>query len=135
MCGITSPSVVRDELISTCSPELEKQLFHMAGIDLNSFSEVQLLDQIREVAVRGLSVEVHRHQFHSLRQSQGEDVTQFISRLRSKASLCSFSVMAHRPTAESLTPGSVSYEEDVLRTQMIVGLYDKDHQNLTRTAS
>lgn len=135
MCGITSPSVVRDELISTCSPELEKQLFHMAGIDLNSFSEVQLLDQIREVAVRGLSVEVHRHQFHSLRQSQGEDVTQFISRLRSKASLCSFSVMAHRPTAESLTPGSVSYEEDVLRTQMIVGLYDKDHQNRILTNS
>ena len=128
-CQLKSSSAIRDELLSTCSQDLEKQLFNIAGAGLNRLTEEQLLDQIREVAVRGLNVEVHRHQFHAMRQSQGEDITQFVSRLRSKASLCSFAVTAHRPTEESQCPGPISYEEDALKTQMVVGLYDKDHQN------
>ena len=64
-----------------------------------------------------------------MRQSQGENITQYVSRLRSKASLCSFSVTAFRPTEDAKNPGPVSYEEDALRTQMVVGLYDKEHQN------
>ena len=128
-CQLKSTSAIRDELLSTCSQDLEKQLFNIAGAGLNRLTEEQLLDQIREVAVRGLNVEVHRHQFHAMRQSQGEDITQYVSRLRSKASLCSFAVTAHRPTEESQCPGPISYEEDALKTQVVVGLYDKDHQN------
>ena len=128
-CKLTSVSAIRDELLSTCSQDLEKQLFNLAGTSLNGLTEEKLLAQIKEVAVRGLNVEVHRHQFHAMRQSQGEDITQYVSRLRSKASLCSFSVTAFRPTKEAKDPGPVSYEEDALRTQMVVGLYDKEHQN------
>ena len=128
-CRLTAPSAIRDELLSTCSQDLERQLFNLCGTGLNVLTETQLLDQIKEVAVRGLNVEVHRHQFHAMRQSQGEDITQFVSRLRAKASLCAFSVMAFRPNEGSEEAGPVSYEEDALRTQLVVGIYDKDHQN------
>ena len=133
--GISSDESIRNELLSTCSPELEKQLFHLRGTSLSQLSETELLAQIKAVAVRGLHTAVHRSQFHALRQTQGEDVTHFVSRLRSKAALCDFSVVAHRPHDESTEPGPVSYEEDVLQTQMVVGLYNSEHQSQILSAA
>ena len=64
-----------------------------------------------------------------MRQGEGEDLAQFLAKLKAKAALCDFSVIAHRPLAESDEPGPLSYEEDVLQTQLIVGLRNTDHQN------
>ena len=127
--ALTKDETVRHELLSACSPDLERQLFHLRGTTLNVLSESDLLAQIKAVAVRGLHTAVHRSQFHALRQAQGEDITHFVSRLRSKAALCDFSVIAHRPHAASTEPGPISYEEDVLQTQMVVGLYNPEHQS------
>ena len=133
--NLTGDQVIRHELLSACSPDLERQLFHLRGTTLNQSSEDDLLAQIKAVAVRGLHTAVHRSQFHAMRQAQGEDVTHFVSRLRSKAALCDFSVTAHRPHEESTEPGPISYEEDVLQTQMVVGLYNPEHQSQILSAA
>ena len=127
--GTESEHALRNELLSSCSPELEKQLFHLKGDSLNVLNETDLLAQIKAVAVRGLHTTVHRSQFHALRQTQGEDITHYVARLRSKAALCDFSVPAYRPHPDSNQPGPVSYEDDILQTQMIVGLCNTDHQS------
>ena len=70
-----------------------------------------------------------------MRQGEGEDLAQFVARLRAKAALCDFNVMAHRPLADSREPGPLSYEDDVLQTQLIVGLHSTEHQNKILTAA
>ena len=133
--GLSGEQVIRQELLSACSSDLERQLFHLRGTALNQSNESDLLAQIKAVAVRGLHTAVHRSQFHALRQAQGEDITHFVSRLRSKAALCDFSVTAHRPHEASTEPGPISYEEDVLQTQMVVGLYNPEHQSQILSAA
>ena len=117
------------ELLSACSSELEKRLFQLRGPSLTKNTEEELLTHIKSVAVQALHTAVHRRQFHELRQHEGEDITQFVARLRSKAAMCEFHVLAHRPNADSTEPGPLSYEDDVLQTQLVVGLYNSHHQN------
>ena len=120
---------VTQELLSACSSELEKRLFQLRGPSLTNNSEEELLTHIKSMAVQALHTAVHRRQFHELRQFEGEDITQFVARLRSKAALCEFYVNAYRPHAGSQEPGPLSYEDDVLQTQLVVGLYNQRHQN------
>ena len=118
-----------EQLLSACSPELERRLFNLRGSSLATVSEGDLLTQIKSVAVRGLHTAVHRRQFHSMHQGEGEDLSQFVGRLRAKAALCDFNVTAHRPVAGSREPGPLSYEDDVMQTQLVVGLYNTEHQH------
>ena len=124
-----TPTAAADQLLSACSPELERRLFNLRGTSLSTIAEEELLRQIKSVAVRGLHTAVHRRQFHSMRQGEGEDLAQFVARLRAKAALCDFNIMAHRPVADSTEPGPLSYENDALQTQLVVGLYNLEHQN------
>ena len=109
-----TPTAAADQLLSSCSPELERRLFNLRGTSLSTITEEDLLQQIKSVAVRGLHTAVHRRQFHSMRQGEGEDLAQFVAKLRAKAALCDFTVIAHRPLAESREPGPLSYEDDVM---------------------
>ena len=126
--GLTQDGITQ-ELLSACSPELEKRLFQLRGPSLTKNSEDQLLTHIKSVAVQALHTAVHRRQFHELRQFEGEDITQFAARLKSKAALCEFHVQAHRPHADSQEPGQLSYQDDVLQAQLVVGLYNAHQQN------
>ena len=124
-----APTAAADQLLSSCSPELERRLFNLRGTSLSTITEEDLLQQIKSVAVRGLHKAVHRRQFHSMRHGEGEDLAQFVAKLRAKAALCDFSVIAHRPLAESREPGPLSYEDDVMQTQLVVGLHNTEQQN------
>ena len=124
-----TPTAAADQLLSACSAELERRLFHLRGTSLSAITEDELLKQIKAVAVRGLHTAVHRRQFHSMRQGEGEDLAQFVARLKAKAALCDFKVIAHRPLPDSTEPGPLSYEDDALQTQLVVGLYNVDQQN------
>ena len=85
----TAQSDTAQELLSACPPELEKRLFQLRGPNLTKNSEGELLKHIRTVLVLTLHTAAHRKQFHELRQFDGEDITQFVARLRSKAALWS----------------------------------------------
>ena len=125
MTKISDTVAIRNELRSTCSTIVSKLLFDFVGADqLNSCTEQQLLAHIKSVAVKGVHKEVHCQTFHSLHQSPGESITCFLARLRAQAALCEFCITCSFETCTT----SVSYAEDMIAGQMIVGLANVDHQ-------
>ena len=127
ICGLEDPAVIRNELRATCTPEANRLLFELIGPErLNSASEENLLQQIRLVTVKGLHKEVHRHEFHSMRQKEGESVTHFLARLRGQAKFCEFHVKC--PNDQNCGQ-QVDYSDDMVAGQMIAGLAKLEHQS------
>ena len=113
-----------NELRSCCSTEVNTLLFQYIGPDtLNSTSETSLLEHIKSVAVKGLHIEVHRKNFGSLYQQDGESITRFVARLRSQAGLCDFFV-----SCSCDEPRNVSFAEQMVSHQLIIGIRNQDHQ-------
>lgn len=117
---------IRNDLRSACSSSVNEMLFNFVGPDaLNSASEAQLLAYIKSVAVKSIHPEVYRQQFFAMRQSDGESITCFISRLKSQAMLCDFKRNCDCNTDHCIT----SYSEDMIKSQVIAGLRNASHQN------
>ena len=93
----------------------------MVGEQLITLSEQALMEQIRAVAVLTVHKVVHRVEFSKIRQDEGESIAHFVSRLKAKASLCAFTVVAE-------APGDVSYEDNMVEGQMMSGLYSDEHR-------
>ncbi len=135
MSKLTVTADIRDNLRQCCSSSLNKRLFDLkSAATLNSASEDDLLKWMKEVAVKGVHQEVHRTQFVNIRQKQGESVTGYLGRLKSKSSLCDFRVSAPSTCANTdctcANHGTqVSYQDDMVSTQMVAGLYNTDHQS------
>ena len=127
MCRMKTLATIRNELRTTLTPEANKLLFELYGPELlNTASEEYLLNQIRLVTVKGLHKEVHRQQFHAMRQLEGESVTHFLSRLRGKAKFCQFQVSC--PNSNQCGQ-LVSYSDDMVAGQLIAGLANSEHQS------
>ena len=134
MAKLTAVDEIRDNLRQCCASVLNKRLFDLKGpTALNDANEKDLLAWMRQTAVKGVHMEVHRNNFVQLKQKQGETINTFLSRLKAEASLCEFRQAA--PTncsVESCTCPNhgfrVSYEDDQVSTQLVAGLYNSDHQ-------
>ena len=101
---------------------MNKLLFEYVGpTQLDSATEVELLAHIKSVAVKGLHKEVHRMNFGKMRQADGESITHYVARLKSKASLCSFVISC-------ACQENVSYAEEMISQQLVTGLRDQQHQ-------
>jgi len=68
---------------------------------------------------------VHRQNFQQIKQSEGEPLTHYVARLRSQATLCDFHITCSRQGCGSLE----SYTKDMIATQMISGVLNKEHQS------
>lgn len=91
MTQLNDPTEIRNELRSACNSSVNEMLFNFIGPDaLHNATEEQLLEYIKSVAVKTVHPEVYRQQFFVMRQSDGETITSFISRLKSQAMLCIF---------------------------------------------
>ena len=129
MASLSSAAEIRNELRSACSPKVNEMLFNFVGPDaLNTASEEALMDFIKSVAVKVVHPEVYRQQFFTLRQSDCESITNFIStlsRLKAQAMLCAFNGKG------SCTQNTcvVSYSEDMVKSQLIAGLRNPSHQS------
>ena len=126
MASLTSASEIRNELRSACSEKINEMLFNFAGPDaLNNATENELMNHIKTVAVRAVHPEVYRQQFFTMRQTDGESVTNFISRLKAQAMLCAFNSKGSCNT-EGCT---VSFFEDMVKSQLIAGTRNPSHQS------
>jgi len=124
MARLTGPAEIRNELRSSCSPAVNELLFNFVGPDkLNRSTEEELLTHIRSVAVKAVHSEVYRQQFFRLKQSDGESITHFVSRLKSQAMLCDFTQTCHNAQCET------SYSANMITSQLIAGLYNQSHQS------
>ena len=112
------------ELREACSTDINKLLYEFVGAsELNSedLTETKLLEHIKLVAVKTVHKEVHRWKFGGLVQTNGEPVSRFIGRLKSQASLCSFTVKCQ-------CGHDVSYAEEMVSQRMVTGLANPEHQ-------
>ena len=83
--------------------------------------------------MKGVHKEVHRTQFVACKQKQGECLNAFHGRLKSEASLCDFRIQAPGSCADTdctcANHGmSLSYQDDMVSTQFVAGLYNNEHQ-------
>lgn len=134
MSHITARTDIIDNLRQCCTPQLNRRLFDMKGpTTLDAATEENLLSWLKDIAVKGLHMEVHRTGFVSLRQKQGELTNAYLAKLKSKATLCEFHVQApaqcNDNTCNCTNHGLVlSYEDDMVATQLVAGIYNDDHQ-------
>ena len=134
MAKLTAIADVRDNLRQCCAIPLNKRLFDLKGpAVLNQASETDLLLWMKQTAVKGVHMEVHRNTFVQLKQKQGETISSYLGRLKAEASLCEFRQAA--PDSCSVQTCTcrnhgikVSYEDDQVATQLVAGLYNSDHQ-------
>ena len=127
---------IRDNLRQCCSQQLNKRLFDLKGsnaLDADVATEVNLLAWMKEIAVKGLHAEVHRTRFVNLKQKQGESVIAFAARLKAEALLCEFRVDAPDQCSDNNCNCenhgvAVMYEDGLMSTQIVAGLYNKEHQ-------
>ena len=116
---------IRLELRECCSTDVNKFLFEYVGpTKLNQCTETELLAHIKSIAVKVVHKEVHRMEFHSLIQDQGEPVTQWVARLRAKAFLCGFEI----PCTSCTPHQTISYAEEEISQRLIAGLCNQEHQ-------
>ena len=144
MAKLVAVGGIRDNLRQCCTPQLDKRLFDIKGSEtLNAATEEDLLKWIKEIAVKGVHKEVHRTQFVHTRQKQGESHNSYYSTLKSASSFCDFRV--HAPSTCAAGDGcncpnhgmAISYQDDMVATQLIAGLYNSDHKSkvLSESAS
>ena len=134
MAKLTAIVDIRDNLRQCCADQLNKRLFDIRGSGaLDNASEIELLTWIKEIAVKGVHKEVHRTLLAKLKQKPGESINAYYGKLKAESSLCDLRVAA------PATCGSVdchcdnhgiqvSYQDDLVATQLIAGLYNSDHQ-------
>ncbi|XP_057298990.1 uncharacterized protein LOC130629697 [Hydractinia symbiolongicarpus] len=100
-------------------------LYNFVGPDaLDRATEAELLSYIKSVAVKTIYPEVYRQQFISMRQSDSETITHFISRLKSQAMLCNFSRKCDCDDQNC----EISYSENMIMSQIIAGLLSSSHR-------
>lgn len=125
MASLTSASKIRNELCSACSGKINELLFNFASSDaLNNATENELTNHIKTVAVRAVHPEVYHQQSFTMRQTDGESVTNFISRPKAQAMLCAFNSKGSCNTAGC----TVSFFEDMEKSQLIAGTRNPSHQ-------
>ena len=126
MASITTNAEIRNELRSACSSKVNEMLFNFVGPDiLNTATELDLLKHIKAVAVRAVHPEVYRQQFFTLKQSDSESVTNFVSRLKAQAMLCAFSTKGTCQTQDC----HASYSSEMVKSQLIAGTRNPSHQS------
>ena len=118
------PEHLTDELRACCSMELRKTLFDLLGSSLQTLDEDGLLEKIRSVAVIGKNKAVHRKEFYEIHQAPDEPINRFVAKLRSKAERCNFTQKCSKNDCDQ----SNNYGDEMVKDQMVCGLYDKDIQ-------
>ena len=103
------------QLYYCCTIDLQK-ILDGVGVE-SSCPEGELMDKIKEVAVRKRNVLLSTVQFLSM-QAEGESVKKFASRLNRKAMECEF----------ILPKGETDYSKKMVQFQLISGLGDSDTQ-------
>ena len=116
---------IRNELRSTCSQSVNEMLFNFIGpTSLNSATEEEMLNYIKSVSVKTVHPEVYRQQFFTMKQTDGESITRFISRLKSQAMLCDLKIKCDCQEDHCVS----SYSEDMIKSQLIGGIRNSSHQ-------
>ena len=128
------PENAPTELRSCCSEDLRLMLFELEGSSIDNLDEKSLLQKIRQTAVKKKNTAIHRQEFYSMKQDQGQTTQQFLSMLKSKADHCNFQIEC---SSEACNHKINSYKSIMIADILTVGCADQDIQEelLVRSAT
>ena len=116
--GLQGPSLIR-QLYACCSDEMKTSLSRITAGQQFKKTEVELLNLIKQLAVRYMNPAVHVQEFLQQVQQPEEGVRHFLTRLRGIAARCDF-----HEKCESQR--DVSYADSIIRFKLIAGLHDPE---------
>ena len=116
--NLQGASLIR-QLFASCSNDLRHSLSRTTGGTHFAKTEAQLLELMKQLAVRYQNPAVHVQEFLGLIQHQDEGVRHFLTRLRGVATRCNF-------VEKCSCNREVSYADSMIRFKMIAGLYDSE---------
>ena len=116
--SLTGQAVTR-QLYACCSTELATSLSRTTGGAHFTLSEIQMLGQMKNLAVRYQNPAVHVQEFLGMSQQPDEGVRHYLSRLNGVASRCEFNITCSCGLENS-------FAEKITRFKLIAGLDDKD---------
>ena len=118
--GLTGKAYTR-QLYACCSQDLATSLSRTTGGTHFDLTESQLINTIKNLAVRYQNPAVHVQEFLGLNQQPDEGVRHFLARLRGVATRCNFEMKCGQGC-----DGMVSYCDTVIRFKLIAGLSCSD---------
>ena len=110
------------QLVECCGEELRRDLTRNVTGTLAGKSEQELLDSIRQLAVREESPMVARAELHSMIQGHDEAVRVFGARVRGQANVCKYTIKCKNCSHD------VNYTDHMIRDVISQGLADKEIQ-------
>ena len=119
------------QLFSCCDAELKAKVTASCN-DVFTKSVRELLTLLKDLAVIPVAVSVKRTELLQMHQDAGENIKNFLSRVKGKAINCGFRVEcthAHAaPAGQNVPPEHVfvNYTDEMLRHVILNGLYDDD---------
>lgn len=113
------------ELRSCCSEDLRLTLFELVGSSIDTLNEKALIEEIRKAAVKCKNTAVHRQEFYSMRQEEGQSAQQFLSKLKSKAEHCGFQLEC---SSEACNHKINTYKSAMIADILTVGYSDSEIQ-------
>ena len=116
--GLQGQSLIR-QLYACCSDEMKTSLSRITAGQQFKKNEVELLNLIKQLAVRYMNPAVHVQEFLQQVQQPEEGVRHFLTRLRGIAARCDFHEKCE-------CQKEVSYADSIIRFKLIAGLHDPE---------
>ena len=91
-CQLTEVVDIRDQLLACCETDLRRDLHRYLGTGVDTKSEVELLAEIKKIAVVTRSNLVNVVSLMSAAQEHGETCRSYLARIRGLANVCKLSV-------------------------------------------
>ena len=121
-CQLTDVADIRDQLLACCEIDLRRDLHRYLGTGVDAKSEVELLAEIKRIAVVTRSNLVNVVSLMSAAQEHGETCRSYLARIRGLANVCKLSV-----TCTAAGCGEqVSYTDTFVKYALIKGLVDNE---------
>ena len=108
------------QLYACCSQELKTSLSRILSGKQFDQSETQLLESMKQLAVRHQNPAVHVQEFLGLSQQPDKSIRHYLTRLRGIGSRCNFSLKCEDCDKE------LSYQDNMIRFKLIAGLSDSE---------
>lgn len=121
--GITASRPV-NELLECCDDPLQLNLHRILGATIFQLDESTLINHIKCLAVKSVSIIVSRVEMREMTQQPNEDIHHFAARLRGQAEVCDF----HVSCDASDCTAHPSYADEEIKTQLCVGINDPEIQ-------
>ncbi|MEC8567847.1 MAG: hypothetical protein VXY56_06100, partial [Pseudomonadota bacterium] len=109
------------QLSSCCDKGLNKALNRVHGSSTSKMSENELLDAIKQLAVKEESLLVARYKLHCLKQDIGEPIQNYVARIKGQAKTCK--LFASCPECNF---SQVDYSDQIMKDVITKGIVDDE---------